>query len=75
MSPLSPQQLSRIEALFTDIPADGPGCQIGLWRDGRPLLLKGFGLANIEQRVPITPETRFRIASNCGSGPEARSIS
>jgi len=32
-------------------------------RDGKVLLRKGYGLANLEHRVPITPETVFDIAS------------
>jgi CubicO group peptidase (beta-lactamase class C family) len=32
-------------------------------RDGKPLLAKGYGYANIEWQIPNTPQTKFRIGS------------
>src|SRR5215203_4224364 len=32
-----------------------------LARDGRPLVMKGYGFANIEWQIPNTPQTKFRI--------------
>lgn len=32
-------------------------------RDGKVLLSKGYGMANIENDIPNTPQTRFRIGS------------
>lgn len=40
-----------------------PGAQIAVIRDGRLVWSEGFGLADVEQQVPVTPVTRFRIAS------------
>ncbi|MDQ3489160.1 MAG: serine hydrolase [Acidobacteriota bacterium] len=34
-----------------------------LAKDGRPLVMKGYGFANIEWQIPNTPQTRFRIGS------------
>ncbi|HEY0079576.1 MAG TPA: serine hydrolase domain-containing protein [Pyrinomonadaceae bacterium] len=34
-----------------------------LARDGRPLVSRGYGMANLEHRVPNTPQTIFRIGS------------
>jgi CubicO group peptidase (beta-lactamase class C family) len=34
-----------------------------LARDGKPLVAKGYGFANIEWQVPNTPDTKFRIGS------------
>ena len=34
-----------------------------LARDGKPLVVKGLGYANIEWQIPNTPDTRFRIGS------------
>jgi len=42
---------------------DGPGCAVGYARNGKLLYQKGFGLANLEHDIPITPNTVFRIAS------------
>jgi serine beta-lactamase-like protein LACTB, mitochondrial len=40
-----------------------PGAQIAVIRDGQLIWSEGFGLADVEQQVPVTPITRFRIAS------------
>lgn len=50
-------------SLFAWAPADGPGAALGIYRDGQPLLLRGFGLANVEHGVPITADTVFHVAS------------
>lgn len=44
--------------------ADGlPGVAFGVAVDGRVVWAEGFGYADLEQRVPVWPATRFRIAS------------
>jgi len=40
-----------------------PGMAVAVLQDGRPVLNKGFGLASVELKVPVTTETRFPIAS------------
>lgn len=40
-----------------------PGAQIAVIRNGELIWSEGFGLADVEQQVPVTPFTRFRIAS------------
>jgi CubicO group peptidase (beta-lactamase class C family) len=42
---------------------DSPGCAVGIYRDGRILYARGYGMANLELGVPITPHTMFAIAS------------
>lgn len=34
-----------------------------LAKDGEPLVSKGYGFANLEWRIPNTPDTKFRIGS------------
>ena len=41
-----------------------PGVAIALIRDGEVVWTKGFGVANMLTRRPITPETLFEVASN-----------
>lgn len=54
----------RVDALFTRFnQRPSPGLAIAVVRDGKVLLRKGYGLANLEDRVPITPSTVFDIAS------------
>ncbi len=40
-----------------------PGAQVAVVVDGELVWSEGFGLADIENQVPVTPETRLRIAS------------
>lgn len=42
---------------------DHPGCAVGVVRDGKMLYSHGYGLADIEHDVPITPATVFHVAS------------
>ena len=55
---------SRVDALFANIGRDpGPGLAVAVVRDGKVILRRGYGLASIEHRVPISPTTVFDIAS------------
>jgi CubicO group peptidase (beta-lactamase class C family) len=45
------------------IKADSPGAAVLVARDGRVLFEKGYGLARVEEGVPATPQTKFRIGS------------
>ncbi len=40
-----------------------PGLAVGVIRNGELVYGKGFGFADLEQRIPVTPETVFRIGS------------
>lgn len=54
----------RLDALFARYTLPGsPGAVVGVMRRGAVEICKGYGLASIELGVPITPQTRFRIAS------------
>jgi CubicO group peptidase (beta-lactamase class C family) len=55
---------ASIDALFADFVKPGsPGCSLAVARDGKLLYSKGYGLANVEEKVPITPDTVFDIGS------------
>ena len=43
--------------------SDGPGCAVGVSRDGELLLARGYGLANLDHRVPNDPGTVFDVGS------------
>ena len=54
----------RIDTLFARYTKPGsPGAVVAVMRGGHIEVCKGYGLASIELGVPITPTTRFRIAS------------
>lgn len=44
-----------------------PGLALGIIRDGQPVVLKGYGLADVETRRPVTPRTLMAIGSNSKS--------
>ncbi len=44
-------------------PADGPGAAVIVTRGGRILYSRGRGLADLESRRPIAPDTIFRLGS------------
>ena len=54
----------RIDRLFTrwDKP-DSPGCAVGVLRDGRFIYERGYGMANLDYDVSITPRTVFYVGS------------
>lgn len=42
---------------------DSPGCAVGVLREGRLVYSRGYGMADLEHRIPITPSTIFNLAS------------
>jgi CubicO group peptidase (beta-lactamase class C family) len=55
---------AAVDEVFADYTKAGsPGCAVAVYRDGRISYTKGYGLANIEEDVPITPQTVFDIGS------------
>ena len=55
---------SAVDEVFADLTKPGsPGCALGVYRDGAIVYAKGYGLANLEENVPITPASVFDIGS------------
>ncbi|HEX4542361.1 MAG TPA: serine hydrolase domain-containing protein [Candidatus Acidoferrum sp.] len=58
------KKTAAVDEVFTDLTKPGsPGCALGVYRDGNILYAKGYGLANLEENVPITPDSVFDIGS------------
>jgi CubicO group peptidase (beta-lactamase class C family) len=54
----------QVDALFAKWnKADTPGAAVEVVRDGKVLLRKGYGMADLERGVPITPSSVFNIGS------------
>jgi CubicO group peptidase (beta-lactamase class C family) len=54
----------RIDALFSAWDAeDSPGVALAIAYDGQVLYERGYGMANLDHRIPVTPETVFMVAS------------
>lgn len=62
---LSTDSASRwIDSVFAPYSSrQGPGCAVGVSREGSLVFAKGYGSADLEHDTPITPSTPFYIAS------------
>jgi CubicO group peptidase (beta-lactamase class C family) len=55
---------AKVDNLFAEWnKTDAPGCAVGVSHNGAIVYEHGYGMANLERGVPITPETVFPIAS------------
>ena len=54
---------SQVDALFAPYNNATPGCAVGVIYHGEYLLEAGYGLANLEHDIPITPQSVFRTGS------------
>ncbi|MBI3504688.1 MAG: serine hydrolase [Proteobacteria bacterium] len=60
----SPLTAAFIDSLFADYTAPGaPGAAVLVALDGKILVDRGFGLADIVKGTPVTTRTNFRLAS------------
>jgi len=53
----------HVDTLMRAYSGEGPGAAVLVLKDGKPLVRKGYGYADLEQRVLISPATNFRLAS------------
>lgn len=64
--PISPPAdlAQAVDALFAEWDRwDSPGAAVGVWRQGKLVYKRGYGCANLEYQIPITPTTVFHVAS------------
>jgi CubicO group peptidase (beta-lactamase class C family) len=61
---LPPDVTKQVDKVFEkwDKP-DSPGCALGIYRDGQIVYKHGYGAADLNDDVPITPATVFHVAS------------
>ena len=57
----SPAKIDTIFSRFDH--RDSPGCIVGVSRAGKVVFEKGYGMADLERDVPITPTSIFHVAS------------
>lgn len=53
----------KVDALFRDFTGDAPGASVLVLRDGKVLLKKSYGFANLEAHRRAAPKTSYRLAS------------
>ena len=59
-----PDTKSQVDAVFAEYDrSDSPGCSLGVYRDGRIVYARGYGMANLELGVANSPQTVFDIGS------------
>jgi D-alanyl-D-alanine carboxypeptidase len=62
--PAAPDLGERVDAMAqTTLSRPVAGISVAVARDGRVVLARGYGMANLEHAVPATPDTVFHIAS------------
>jgi CubicO group peptidase (beta-lactamase class C family) len=54
---------AQIDRIFSFASTTSPGCAVAVDRNGRTLVSKAYGMANLEYDVPITPNTIFEAGS------------
>ena len=59
---LTRAQLALIDQVFSES-FGSPGYAVAIIKDGEFVLNKGYGLANLDDGIPITPGTSFHLAS------------
>ena len=55
---------SQVDALFSEWDSDAsPGSALGIVKDGALVYSRGYGIADLEHDIPISPTSVFYIAS------------
>src|SRR5688572_7435972 len=61
---LTTTEIARVDSVFANLSnTSGPGCALGVSRDGNLVYAKGYGMANLETGTAITPASIFHVAS------------
>ncbi len=64
LRPEAIQKEAQVDELFLPYDnTDSPGASVAITRGGEVIFKKGYGMANLEYDIPITPSTVFHIAS------------
>jgi CubicO group peptidase (beta-lactamase class C family) len=63
-TPCYPQdKTAEIDKIFTWVKPNMPGCAVGASHNGKQVVNRAYGLADLERNVPISPATVFDAAS------------
>jgi CubicO group peptidase (beta-lactamase class C family) len=55
---------ARIDSVFADVNTTAsPGCALGIIRDGALIYARGYGMANLDEDIALSPTSAFYIAS------------
>ncbi|HEX2519867.1 MAG TPA: serine hydrolase domain-containing protein [Castellaniella sp.] len=56
-------QTAQIDGLMSRYAGDGPGASLLVIKDGKAVVRRGYGYANLEEHTKTTPATNYRLAS------------
>jgi CubicO group peptidase (beta-lactamase class C family) len=59
----APSPEERVDELFKRFHNDTPGCAVAVMQDGKIIFKRGYGLADLDHGIAITPSTVFHAAS------------
>ena len=62
-APAPPALANEVDKIFSPFTPDGPGCAVAVYQNAKITLAKGYGSANLEYGVPISPTTPFIVGS------------
>ncbi len=55
---------TKVDQLFAQWnKSDSPGCALGIAKDGQLIYKRGYGIANLNYNIPISPQSIFNIES------------
>jgi CubicO group peptidase (beta-lactamase class C family) len=59
-----PDRQARVDEIFKEFTVPGsPGCTVAVYQDGRTVLSRAYGMANLDHDVRLTPSSIFHVAS------------
>jgi len=58
-----PTRKQQVDAIFSGLTNDTPGCAVGVAENGTVVLKAGYGMADLERNVIITPASVFESGS------------
>jgi CubicO group peptidase (beta-lactamase class C family) len=59
----NPALVRAVDSVFSRFTPRGPGCAVAVYENANVIFAKGYGQANLEYGVPITPTTPFIVGS------------
>ena len=54
---------TQIDSLMSRYDGTGPGASLLIVRDGKPIVRRAYGFANLNDRIAAAPDTNYRLAS------------
>ncbi|MEO8129536.1 MAG: serine hydrolase, partial [Bryobacteraceae bacterium] len=54
---------AEVDRIFSAFNTHTPGCAVGVAQNGKVVLRSGYGMADLERNVAITPNTIFESGS------------